>query len=1221
MRGLYALSVKALVCAAFASTLAYAANPSKTTPVIQISILPSPALPNQAVTLVATFDTTSGTPTGFVQFYIDNVSYGAIQPISGNTATIADPVGFLPGTHSVGVTYSGDLNFNTQIYTTNELTFTFNSISVASNPVSPVVSGQPVTLTATIVGGLNVTGTVTFYDNGVAIAGSTVSVSSNQAAFGPYSGFTVSGSPHPITAVYSGDATNFGANNNASPFSLTVTQDGTTTSIPGVTGTPTFGSSVTFSVTVSANSPGSGTPTGSVTFADGATSLGTVTLSSGIASISTSALSTGSHTINASYNGDANFAASSNSKSVTIAQTSPTVSVTSSAAPAVFGQQVTFTATISDGSVAATGTVHFLYGTTDLGTATVSSKQAQVGPFTVPAVGTVSVSAAYSGDTNNAAANGSTSLVVNQAGASVSVPSVSGTQTFGQSLTFSVNLSAVSPGSGTPTGTVTFRDGATVLGSGTIASGAAGIPTASLSAGSHTITATYNGDTDFASGASNSTSVNIAQSAPAVAVTSSPGSPVVNGQAVVLTAGLTGTGNAGGTVDFFDNGTKIFSAVPVVSNQAVSGSYAITGVGTHLITAVYSGDANDGSANNNASPLSLVVNKASTTVSTPAMSGTPNVGATVTFSVTVTPASPGSGVPTGTVTFRDGSTTLGTFTLTGGSASYSTSTLATGSHSITASYSGDGNFLASSSNALSAVIGSRPVTLVTTATPNPPSPGQTVMFTVTIQGGPGGIPPGGTMQFFDGTTPLGAVTVKNGGATFGVVLSIGTHNIQIVYSGDSLYPGATDIYGITVAKYGPSATLSATPQPSVFGQSVTLSGTVTGQTTGIAGPTGQVRFLEGATVLGTATLADGAFSFPLTGLAPGAHTIMVLFGGDGNYGSAWATIVVNVQQASTLTAVSTSGTGPQVTLTGAVKVVAPGAGSPSGTVQFVDATTGQSLASGALSNGVATASAPNAPGHIIVAEYSGDTNFQASNSAPVPQFAVLNSASYQPTDLAADEIVTVFSPSLATGAAQGQTPLPTILGGTSVTLIDSGGTVRLASLFYASQTQLSFLVPPGTAPGPATLQVQTASGAVLGAAVNIGPISPGLYAANAAGGGLAAAQIVRVHSDGSQDIADTTQYDSAQQAWVPVPIDLSVPGDSVYLILYATGIRHKIASVTATVNGQTLPVQYAGAQPAFAGLDQVNVGALPASLKGAGKVDVTITVDGQAANKVQVAFQ
>jgi uncharacterized protein (TIGR03437 family) len=1129
MRGLYALSVKVVVCAAFASgILAHAAKP---TAVIHISILPSPAQPNQPVTLVATFDPVSGmTPTGFVQFYVDNLSYGVLQTISGNTATIVYPPpppypapGFLPGTHTVAVTYFGDANFS---ISATQLTFTFNSISVASNPASPVVSGQPVTLTATIVGGSNVTGTVTFYDNGVSIAGSTVSVSSNHAVFGPFSGFTVNGSPHSITAVYSGDANNFGANNNAVPFSLTVNQAGATTSVPLVTGTPTFGSSVTFSVTVSANSPGSGTPTGNVTFADGVTSLGTVALSSGTASFSTSALSTGSHTINATYNGDTNFTTSSNSKSVTIARVSPTVTVTSSASPAVSGQQVTFTATINNGTVAATGAIHFYYGTTDLGTVPVSGKQAQVGPFTVPGVGTVSVSAAYSGDTNNAAANGSMNLVVNQASATV-------------------------------------------------------------------------------------------------AVTSSPGSPVVNGQAVVLTASLTGSGNAGGTVDFFDNGTKIFSAVPVASNSAVSGPCAITGVGTHLITAAYSGDTNNGSANNNASPLSLVVNKASTTVSTPAMSGSSNVGSSATFSVTVTPASPGSGVPTGTVTFRDGSTILGTVTLTSGSASYSTSTLTAGSHSITASYSGDGNFLASSSSTLAATIGSNnsPVTLVITATPNPPSPGQTVMFTVTIQGGPGGRTPGGTMQFLDGTTPLGAVTVKNGVATFGVVLSIGTHNIQIVYSGDSLYPGASDTYGITVAKYGPSATLSASPSPSVFGQPVTLTGTVTGQAAGVAGPTGQVRFLEGGTVLGTADLADGAFSLPSTGLAPGAHTIMVLFGGDGSYGSAWATIVVNVRQASTVTAVTASGTGPQVTLTGAVKVVAPGAGIPSGTVQFADATTGQSLASGALSNGVATASAPSAPGHIIVAEYSGDTDFQASNSAPVPQFAVLNSASYQPTDLAADEIVTVFSPSLATGAAQGQTPLPTTLGGTSVTLIDSGGAVRPASLFYSSQTQLSFLVQSGAALGPATLQVQTASGAVLSAAVNIGSISPGLYAANAAGGGLAAAQIVRVHSNGAQDMADTTQFDAAQQAWAPVPIDLSVPGDTVYLILYATGIRHKNASATATVNGQSLPVQYAGAQPSFAGLDQVNVGPLPVSLKGVGKVDVTVTIDGQAANKVQVAFQ
>jgi hypothetical protein len=173
------------------------------TPVIHISTSPSPAHPNEAVTLIATFDTVGGfTPTGQVQFVIDNSSYGGQVTISGGTASIADPTGFQPGTHSVGVSYAGDPHFATQAYPTNQITFTFNSIAVTSSSGSSLVSGQPTTLTATITGGTNVTGTVSFYDNSV-LLGSPVSVGSgNQATFGPYSGFLHSGSPHSITAEY-----------------------------------------------------------------------------------------------------------------------------------------------------------------------------------------------------------------------------------------------------------------------------------------------------------------------------------------------------------------------------------------------------------------------------------------------------------------------------------------------------------------------------------------------------------------------------------------------------------------------------------------------------------------------------------------------------------------------------------------------------------------------------------------------------------------------------------------------------------------------------------------------------------------------------------------------------------------------------------------------------------------------------------------------------------
>ena len=87
---------------------------------------------------------------------------------------------------------------------------------------------------------------------------------------------------------------------------------------------------------------------------------------------------------------------------------------------------------------------------------------------------------------------------------------------------------------------------------------------------------------------------------------------------------------------------------------------------------------------------------------------------------------------------------------------------------------------------------------------------------------------------------------------------------------------------------------------------------------------------------------------------------------------------------------------------------------------------------------------------------------------------------------------------------------------------------------------------------------------------------------------------------------------------MPRPINLGT--DQIFLILYGTGIRHA-TNVTATVGGLNVPVAYAGAQGAFVGEDQVNVGPLPLSLAGMGKANIVVTADGVATNTVNLVIQ
>ena len=172
--------------------------------------------------------------------------------------------------------------------------------------------------------------------------------------------------------------------------------------------------------------------------------------------------------------------------------------------PSVFGQPVTFTATVSSPGPAPAGTVTFLDGAASLGTGTLNPSGVATFTTSALAVGTHSTTASYAGDPGHSASSSAAmSQVVNQAGSATGLASSVNPSTVGQSVTFTATVAAVAPGAGTPTGTVSFLDGATSLGGATLsASGVATFTTSALTLGSHPITASYAGDSGFAANAS-----------------------------------------------------------------------------------------------------------------------------------------------------------------------------------------------------------------------------------------------------------------------------------------------------------------------------------------------------------------------------------------------------------------------------------------------------------------------------------------------------------------------------------------------------------------------------------------------------------------------------------------------------------------------------------------------------------------------------------------------
>lgn len=145
---------------------------------------------------------------------------------------------------------------------------------------------------------------------------------------------------------------------------------------------------------------------------------------------------------------------------------------------------------------------------------------------------------------------------------------------------------------------------------------------------------------------------------------------------------------------------------------------------------------------------------------------------------------------------------------------------------------------------------------------------------------------------------------------------------------------------------------------------------------------------------------------------------------------------------------------------------------------------------------------------------------------------------------------------------------------------------------------------------------------VSGGTVQIAAVAPGLFAANANGQGVAAAVALRVRQDGSQSFEPIARFDPAQNMVVAVPLDLGPETDQVFLLLFGTGFKmHSgLSTVSVKIGGLDAPVTFAGPQGGFVGLDQANA-RLPRSLIGRGDANITMTVDGKAANTLLVTIR
>ena len=396
---------------------------------------------------------------------------------------------------------------------------------------------------------------------------------------------------------------------------------GVSSSLP----TSTYAQPVTFTAAVGANGSGGPVPTGTVMFSVDGTPQAPVAVSpSGQATLTTGTLPGGVHTISAAYSGDSVYAADTSSaiqQTVLPAGTSTTLASTEM--PSVTGQAGTITATVAagPGQGTPTGTVTFTVDGSERPAVTLARGKASIKLASLP-VGTHSVAAVYSGDGNRASSTSSAlTQVVNPAATSAAVTTTGTPSAFGHGK-LTATVKATAPGTGTPTGTVTFSVDGVPGQPAVLTAGKATMPMAALSAGTHQVTVTYSGDASYQGSTSAALTQVVNQAAATVTLTSSQ-NPVTQGGAGAVTAKIAGVPLAAGT----PTGTVTFSVDGVSRPPLTLSAFgtarlrlAILAPGSHTITATYSGDANHAGATSG--PLIQVVNAPAPMIRRPGWAGT-----------------------------------------------------------------------------------------------------------------------------------------------------------------------------------------------------------------------------------------------------------------------------------------------------------------------------------------------------------------------------------------------------------------------------------------------------------------------------------------------------------------------------------------------------------------------------------------------------------------------
>ena len=768
----------------------------------------------------------------------------------------------------------------------------------------------------------------------------------------------------------------------------------TTTTITGMASTFVAGDPISVNVSVAADPPGGGTPTGTVTVSDGGSQTCPVTLAGGTGSCSITEATPGPFSFTATYSGDSNFAASGTAGAfeVTVGGESSTTTISSTTAGPVVGQPITVNFGVT-GSGSPTGTVTVSDGGSQTCSGTLVSGVGSC-QITETTAGAFSFTATYGGDTNFASSVTSigSAVTVVQDDTTTSITSTTPGPVVGQPITVGVDVGANAPGGGTPTGTVTVSDGGVQTCEVMLIDGAGACQVTETAVGPFSFTATYNGDTNFASSTTSTASVvTVGEDATTTSITSTTPGPVV-GQAITVAVSVVadapGSGTPTGTVTVSDGGTH--SCPVTLVGGAGSCQITETVAGHYSFSASYAGDSSDASSATLA-VVAVTVGKDATKTSITNLASSFVVGQPITINVAVGAVVPGNGTPTGTVTVGDGARTC-IATLSGGTGSCHITETAAGPYSFTASYGGDTNDLSSASAGFPVTVGGDATTTALTGMTAGPVVGQPITVSVSVVANPPGSgTPAGTVTVSDGGTRSCLVTLVAGVGSCQIIeRTAGHYNFTATYAGDpSDASSVTSPGSLTVSPDETTTAITGTTPSPVVGQPITVGVSVGADAPGNGTPAGTVTVSDGTKVC-MAKLKTGAGSCKISATTAGEQDFTASYGGSLNDASSAtpAATTVIVGKATTKTALKLSGSrvtyGDEQAERLSVTVSPQFAGVvPSGKVTVKESTTTLCVIKLSSAKGSCTLGATRFGTGVehLVASYGGSSDFDGSSSS------------------------------------------------------------------------------------------------------------------------------------------------------------------------------------------------------------------------------------------------